>query len=710
MPRASDLNNADDALLKASLVEYRSTPTAEKEAFRVACAKGILRARQLDESNEYIVELFAAKVQNWFQNNTEKRTARLPIRIQQSFHPLRIFGHKNRDLIRSTLSKEHTGKVPDSRAYIVQWNETVRQLWDNLPEEEQRPYIHLAELWSIQGPDDDLKPWMAEKRSASWMRAVASMFWTQCGMPVFIYGMFKDTTGKLRATVYDTTEFWADSEPATPQFRNVKGWDQDFRRKAWSFFQAVLEPEQASQETIDLVHAARRQPAAPVVFNCYADSTPILTDQENGKTAPTYRRQHIVREYLRLHYGHAMGWEARSVPWQSIRDTPNNFFEPGILPEGFVLQDPSKITDDGLIKFFNHVSTIEGRADGEINQFRFSHYEIGPKENRSLVPAVYSGTVAAAEPRRRKKTVHVPGFEGPPSDGDSEGTRASQPTPVRSGAAKGRGGSRMRAALVTDFAKVQAELAAKDDRSAKASPAAPDLTHIPGVSAASKGKGTALEPWVEAEFLAAADINEWDDGDDEAFHGTFLPPGSDGQEQPPDLSFASDDEVEGVLDFVPSAAAGEDGGELAGLEICTPGAGPKVQSTTPIAHLPVPTSSPAVLHDLPESRHLLTSPPAPHNIAPNGSDRLAYLRVLAADPAYQDMLRVMELKLLETAVIHGKSPVFWVTWGHKIGHVPEKIQTSEKNIATVMKWVEKGVAAAATAPDVQRYCLAPAGE
>lgn len=35
----------------------------------------------------------------------------------------------------------------------------VRHLWDQLSEAEQCPYIQLAELWSAQGPDDDLKPW-----------------------------------------------------------------------------------------------------------------------------------------------------------------------------------------------------------------------------------------------------------------------------------------------------------------------------------------------------------------------------------------------------------------------------------------------------------------------------------------------------------------------------------------------------------------------
>lgn len=42
---------------------------------------------------------------------------------------------------------------------------------------------------------------MAEKRGLAWMRSVGNMFWTQCGMALFMYGMFKDSNGKLRATV-----------------------------------------------------------------------------------------------------------------------------------------------------------------------------------------------------------------------------------------------------------------------------------------------------------------------------------------------------------------------------------------------------------------------------------------------------------------------------------------------------------------------------
>ena len=170
MPRPSPLTQTEEALLNARLAEYRSTPAGQKDAFCDACVRYILRSRQLEESNELLLELFSAvspfahyvgtvvyaaekmqKVRNWFQNNTptETKHVRLPLRINQSFHPLPIFGHKNRDLVRKTLAKENATAPADTRAYIVQWNETVRSLWDKLSEEQQQPYVRLAELWSI---------------------------------------------------------------------------------------------------------------------------------------------------------------------------------------------------------------------------------------------------------------------------------------------------------------------------------------------------------------------------------------------------------------------------------------------------------------------------------------------------------------------------------------------------------------------------------
>ena len=48
----------------------------------------------------------------------------------------------------------------------------------------------------------------------------------------------------------------------------------------------------------------------------------------------------------------------------------------------------------------------------------------------------------------------------------------------------------------------------------------------------------------------------------------------------------------------------------------------------------------------------------------------------------------------------------WVTWGHKVGHVPEAVHKSEGNAKTLMKWIEKGVSPSNTAVEAQRFCLA----
>ncbi|PIL25436.1 hypothetical protein GSI_13326 [Ganoderma sinense ZZ0214-1] len=754
MPPATTLSDADEALLKARHTEYRAMPTKDKEAFRIACAKYIARSRNLDDSNVYIVELFAGKVRNWFQNNnTEKRGTRLPLRIQQNFHPMRIFGHKNKVLIRSSLTEQtdgnndhvpkdvddeeedeeqgHDGDEDDDeeeeddndndnkkdeeddadkgtvaqRAYIAQWNSMVRQLWDDLSEDEQRPYEHLAQLWSVQGPDDELKLWMAEKRSGPWFRSVASMFWVQCGMPVFIYGMFKDTNGKLRATMYDTTELWADTKPDTPLFRNIKGWDQDFRRKAWTFFQAVLDPEQASAETLTIVNGTRRQTTTCFVFEEYEDGTPILTDQENGHGTSTLRWQQIFCEYLRIHYCH----EIRHVPWQSLHDNPQQFFAPGMIPNEFIFLDPSHINDGDLVRFYKNVFEMEDPAKhnlpGPPTRFRFSHYEMGPKNNRSYLPAIYNGTVTPAAPGRKKKAVQVPEFEGPPYSGENEAMSLQEPSPLVPGASQAAGPSRFASALANNFAKVQARLAAEGTTGA-ASVLTPTAAHSRVATTSDKGKGSTPEPWVEAAFDTSAPVDdEWAEENLLTVDGPSAPASVTG-EPAGDLSFASDDEVEDVLDFLSSGPKG------------LSDAAPMDEDCERTSPLPSPsaravplesTVTPPVTADghvaVPEVPRVFVSPPAPVMLDTDGAVRFAYLRSLSTAVQYQGLLTAMAAKLSSVVVIRAKSPVMWATWGHNSGHVPQSVQTSEKNMKTLMNWVKKGANLAGDAADAQRYCL-----
>ena len=43
-------------------------------------------------------------------------------------------------------------------AYLVNWNATVRQLWEALPAEEKLIYERVAQKWTEEGPEEGVKP------------------------------------------------------------------------------------------------------------------------------------------------------------------------------------------------------------------------------------------------------------------------------------------------------------------------------------------------------------------------------------------------------------------------------------------------------------------------------------------------------------------------------------------------------------------------
>lgn len=84
----------------------------------------------------------------------------------------------------------------------------------------------------------------------------------------------------------------------------MPGWDQDFRRTVWNFFQATLRPDLAQPEQLQLMQNSRRQPPPPIRFEYYSDGCPILVDESIGVEGYTNgRRQNHFREYLNTHYG-----------------------------------------------------------------------------------------------------------------------------------------------------------------------------------------------------------------------------------------------------------------------------------------------------------------------------------------------------------------------------------------------------------------------
>lgn len=318
-----------------------------------------------------------------------------------------------------------------------------------------------------------------------------------------------------------------------------------------------------------------------------------------------------------------------------------------MLPEGLVLQDPSHVADDELISFFTHVASVESRSDATFNRFRFSHYEEGPKDNRRYLPAVYSGSVAPLQARRAKKAIIVPEFDGPPSDGECEGPRTSQPPRAAAVVDAKRGqGSRIPAALHSDFERVRSDLAAARPQAVATAPEPNRGVPAPSGGGNSKGKSaaTAADPWIEGELDASATaIDIWDETDDEFLDGAWGPNVLKTNEATlrGDGTIGSDEEVEEALDAFLAASS-----PTTALSNAAPAG---TSSFGASGLLPDPACSP---EETDGNVRRLSSPPSPHAVAANGATRFSYLQALATDSGYQRMLRSVETRVSNEHVIH----------------------------------------------------------
>lgn len=56
-PNITDLSEAEDTYLRSCVVNYRSTPLAEKDGFRENCVKYIMRQRGVNDTDPYAYQL-----------------------------------------------------------------------------------------------------------------------------------------------------------------------------------------------------------------------------------------------------------------------------------------------------------------------------------------------------------------------------------------------------------------------------------------------------------------------------------------------------------------------------------------------------------------------------------------------------------------------------------------------------------------------------
>ena len=90
-------------------------------------------------------------MRNWYNNRTQAKKARLPIRIHRAYTGERVFEALCRDEIREAVQDDQTDEH-----HIVLWNTLRKELWNALSAEKKKEYEDKAIQWNEEGPDVQL--------------------------------------------------------------------------------------------------------------------------------------------------------------------------------------------------------------------------------------------------------------------------------------------------------------------------------------------------------------------------------------------------------------------------------------------------------------------------------------------------------------------------------------------------------------------------
>ncbi|KAI1795475.1 hypothetical protein LXA43DRAFT_1091124 [Ganoderma leucocontextum] len=680
--RPSKLTEDEETFLKARQGDYRIAKAADKPAWRKALAKHLVEKRGL-ETSEIMLDFFEQKVYTWLSNHTGKKKKKQTIKLGRIFTGERCWGNKNYNAIKSAMPEI----PPNDPYYVSTWNRTRHTLYEALPGEDKDYWKEKALRWTEEGPDDEYKPELARKRAGAWMREVVMLFWIHFRMPLFIYGVFPNENDELKALGYDASEYFSESGEDTPLFRQMPDWDVNVRQKFYNFFGAVLLPQQATKGTLEAVRATVRQAAKPYEFEYYDDGTPILSNTEDGEDINNVRRQQILRQYMRIHYGFAHGRQVAAAPWAALNKHAGEFFDDGMLPAGFVWEDPVKINEVPLLGFFTHVTDMEKPEnqdpDGEPRRFRFSHYECVVDGEQRWEPAVYDGAPAERTRRRPKKTVRAPTFvDTPDADHIPKATSEALPAKPRGGSpAKARrtmfapGGKKIR-----QWNKDRAQYLRARDKASK--------TKAKATKSKAKAKAK-TKPRKSGDFDSDEETTE--DEDEEFWNISDMEielhspdddddDGDDGPEEVEDAEDVSEDEE-------PHPALGPS------HRVKGPQGKGKARAIAVVA--PEPDAR------APASSVLL----APCSVGASGPARFEYLRGLCALAPYQAMVQRLRPKLHEPVEIPPLEGFEWANWKHASAHLPGSVHATSDSVGRLVNWLKPGLVSRAPTADAQRFCL-----
>ena len=104
-----------------------------------------------DQTNE------EQKIERWMSNRVATQNTRLPKGFKTVWTAREVFAEKNKTAISELRDQILAETGGGANARIAAWNQAKARLWGNLTEEEVEEYEEVADQWTLDGPDADLR-------------------------------------------------------------------------------------------------------------------------------------------------------------------------------------------------------------------------------------------------------------------------------------------------------------------------------------------------------------------------------------------------------------------------------------------------------------------------------------------------------------------------------------------------------------------------
>ncbi|KAI0682578.1 hypothetical protein C8Q76DRAFT_698321 [Earliella scabrosa] len=189
------LTKEETEYLGTFLDSWTSKSRKEKNTLKNTIVTKILQDRQHDPEDMWARAFMKLKVASWMSNHVTNRNNRLPRVLKTLWTGREVYCIKHVD----DVVAETERMVAAGVHHIAAVNKARASLWNDLSDDEKHEWETMAEQWNIEGPDEEVRAEIAEKRLPDWVQGFTALLSDQASAIVWIYFYYLDKNGKLKS-------------------------------------------------------------------------------------------------------------------------------------------------------------------------------------------------------------------------------------------------------------------------------------------------------------------------------------------------------------------------------------------------------------------------------------------------------------------------------------------------------------------------------